>query len=203
MTVPRRIRASRLWIAIWTATVILTLAACAADPGAGGGDGGDQDPTSTAQGDGDGDEQPTEPPQGDGGGGGRIEDACELLTLAEVQEAADMVATGLTVREGEGTADEDGAVCNYVIDSPDAEFAGSALVRVRWDDPRGIFNQLKNAFEGEDVSGLGDEAYWASEVSELLVLRGDYLLEVQLVVSEEETTLDAVRLLAERVLTRI
>jgi hypothetical protein len=108
---------------------------------------------------------------GDAGGGGGG-DLCSILSEDEVADIA-----GVEVTETEFVSED----CNFTVDE-------TSLINVRYES---AFDQdLQTATiicdNGEDVSGVGDQALWCPDINVLYFNKGDRSLAVQLVFLMEE-----------------
>lgn len=110
-------------------------------------------------------------------------DVCELVTETEIADATGRAVTDMVAAEDN---------CTWTI----GEFDTINLRVESRNDPE--LQGPHVAFpEGEDVSGLGDRAYWVEDVSVLYFVRGGIAYAVQLVVFSEE--LDSPRAVAESI----
>lgn len=104
-----------------------------------------------------------------GGGGG---DLCSILSEDEVADIA-----GVDVTETEFVTDD----CNYTVDE-------TSLINVRYESA--FMENLRTATiicdNGEDVSGVGDQALWCPDINVLYFNKGDRSAAVQLVFLMEE-----------------
>lgn len=111
--------------------------------------GGDDDPGST----------------GDGGSG----DGLDIPALCQSIPIADIEAIlGIGVSKVEVADQPDGVLCTWSI-----EIGGAVIVRFYTSGADGVFSAAQQAFNGEDVSGLGDAAYFAEDTQALYVKTGN------------------------------
>lgn len=144
------------------------LGACTAAPGAGGGSGGGGS-------------------AGGGEAGSLAGGNCGLVTQSEVQSAVD--GMGLDWRVGPGVPD--GADCAFDVQGSTQGEVGTVIVGRESGTSRGSYDDVKTAFDGVEVSGLGDAAFWAENVKLLGVLDGSSYLTVQVVIFRGDGQRDA------------
>lgn len=108
--------------------------------------------------------------------------ACELLTL---EDAKSLIGDNAVLVEGSGgpnlatTESVDVDNCTY---SADAETLGDLqqITIQRHYGNKGrvaeAYENYRKEFPGEDLSGLGEKAYYATEGKQVQVLKGDYWL---------------------------
>jgi len=101
-------------------------------------------------------------------------DACELLGEQEVTEATGSKVTGAE------TAD-DGRRCDYTFE----DGLDSVSLSVTPENGAELFEQAQELFPEatSDIAGLGDAAYWDSQLQSINVLEGDttFSIAVQLI----------------------
>jgi hypothetical protein len=87
--------------------------------------------------------------------------------------------------------------CNYTFGSnAQAPLGGAILVRRERENSTDL-SAMKLAFpEGEDVSGLGDAAYWAESPSVMYAAFKNNVYAVQLVLFDQENTPDQLKTMA-------
>jgi hypothetical protein len=191
-TLARR-RTSRPIVPAIGLVLAFATAACTSAPAQQGGGGG-----ATADAGGDGSEATAG--TGEDGDAASGPSACTLLTLDEVQGAVDMVVDDWTASAGEGDADG----CSFPVESAEAEGqAGSVEIRVDRTDGPHTFEIIKDNFEGEPISGIGDDAWWAPDVYELATVKGNTVIEIQVVIFEGDAQRDAAKKLAQAALGRV
>jgi hypothetical protein len=113
---------------------------------------------------GDGDDEPA----GDGtfDGGALDVDLCSIVTEGDVAALLDQAVTDVT---------EDPGSCTYTTETFGIV---SLVVTGLGPDPENTFNIGRLGLQGEEVSGIGDEAYWVEEASFLNVRTGGVQLSV-------------------------
>ncbi|MDQ3879516.1 MAG: hypothetical protein M3295_00300, partial [Chloroflexota bacterium] len=105
-----------------------------------------------------------------------------------------------TAAAGDGTEE----ACSFPVEGVQSEGeVGSVEIRVALTGGRETFEIIKGNFEGEPVSGVGDDAWWAPSVYELATVEGDTVVEIQVVIFEGDAQLDAAKALAQAALGRI
>jgi hypothetical protein len=127
-------------------------------------------------------------------------DACELVTQDEVETA---IGTAVVAGEPEQAANL--YTCSY--SDPEAPIFGLAGVAVfvadNEDDAREIYDLAKsNAAEVQEVTGVGEEAYWDAILNTMQVVEGRYELSID-VSSDIEDQLAAATAIAQTTLGRL
>lgn len=185
------------------ATLMLALVACGDDD-----DGGDDtsatstrsagDDSATPGETGDTDETPAddETPTATEAGGAtppdNNQDQCHLLTSEEVAET-----TGRAIHETVGTP----GTCSFTLVNRTSVAIGVGDLGA---DPEVLFNLSRENLNGEEVTGLGDDAFWLSEFDQLYIRAGSQ--QVFVTAQYAEDTLDAKATaisLAEKILPRL
>jgi hypothetical protein len=101
---------------------------------------------------------------------------CHLLTLEELETATGLPAEPANEVEGQ---------CTWLLKGPDAASAGVVtLVR----DTGGVatLSVYRGAFEGDDVPGIGQDAYWVEETNTLFFVHGGYAYTLLLMIFGED-----------------
>lgn len=127
-------------------------------------------------------------------------DACELVTQDEVE-----TAIGTAVVAGEPQQAANLYTCKY--SDPEAPIFGLAGVAVfvadNDDDAREIYDLAKsNAAEVEEVTGVGEEAYWDAILNTMQVVDGRYELSID-VSSDVEDQIAAATAIAQAAIGRL
>jgi len=174
---------------------LFAFAACGGDDDGDGGDGGNGAPTATEPADG---EEPTEAPDEQSS-----EDvtACDLVTK---EEAAELLG------EPVDDADTGAASCVYSAESIDS-FAsvGLGLFSFETDGAANTsFDEGKAQVDSpEDLSGLGDEAYWDPLFGSVDIRQGRHFVTISVAFADGDSAsaegMEAALALAETVLSRL
>jgi hypothetical protein len=156
---------------------LFAFAACSDDGDDGGGNG--DTPTATAPADGD---SPTDAPD-DGEASGDVS-SCDLVSK---EEAADILG------EPVDDASTGAAACVYSAESIDSlASVGVSLIDLGSDEGAGeVFSSGKDLVDApEDISGLGDEAYWDPAGGSVDVRKGSFFLSVSISFADGSYTTD-------------
>jgi len=103
-------------------------------------------------------------------------DACKLLTKAEVE-----AASGATIGEPKPESAANLYTCRFEDTAPPniPVVAVSVLAGIRDGDAKEVFDMAKkNGNDPQTVSGLGEDAFWDDVLHSLNVVKGNYLLSV-------------------------
>jgi hypothetical protein len=118
---------------------------------------------------------------------------CHLLTLEEI-EAATGIPAGLT--------NEVPGQCTWLLIGPDGANAG--VVTITRDPAEGDWTAYRLAFDGEDLSGVGEAAYWVEANRTLyFVHRGNAFIITMGIFGEDADTLNILRSIALIAISRL
>ncbi len=106
--------------------------------------------------------------------------ACELLTL---EDAKSLLGGNAVLVEGSGspnlatTESIDVDNCTYSSDGETLGDLKQITIQGHYGDKGGVvqaYESNRKAFPGEDISGLADKAYYATEAKHVHAVKGDY-----------------------------
>jgi hypothetical protein len=118
---------------------------------------------------------------------------CHLLTLEEIQ-----AATGIPAQ----LANEVPGQCTWLLIGPDGTNAG--VVTITLDPAEGDWAAYRLAFDGEDLSGIGEAAYWVENIRTLyFVDRGNAFMITMGIFGEDPDALSILRSLALTAISRL
>jgi hypothetical protein len=105
--------------------------------------------------------------------------ACDLFTLSDAKKilGANTKASNSTSNSAAHSPDSSVTTCAYSNTAVTATvLARAALTSTGIASNKNGFNQDKIAYKGTTVSGIGDKAYYNTDLGQLEVLKGNYLL---------------------------
>jgi hypothetical protein len=153
----------------------------------------------------------TTPTTSGDGGTAALVDACSLITLQEAEAAAgeDLVAPepedqpylGLSTCFWNSASQTS---LNYVQVSVIATDAMDAALRAQGFTAKTNFEDQKATSDRiDEISGLGDSAFWTGPVTGLHVLQGDFYLTISVGLDGDAASLAACKDIAEKALSRL